>query len=647
MATVLPPSKSLKAADAGWEIANSSLIKRRAFWCLLALALAFFGLLARLYFLQIVRGSAFVAQARHNRLRPVTLPAPRGLITDRNGVVLATSRSQHNVAVVPGLLPSRRRQSEQRARLLSTLAFLLNTDPQAIEATLDEALAKQARPYDAVPIAENVDLATVARIEENKPRLSGAVLVTDELRRTYPYGSLAAHILGYSGVVNERDLERAKTQGESLGFGDRVGKSGLERQYDALLRGKHGAQIFEVDAQNRPLHQREAIAAQPGATLHLSVDLKLQLAAEKALSEARNNGAVAAIDPRNGEVLALASRPNFNPNIFELPRAQFSAAYKNLVANPGHPLLDRAVVSRFPPGSTFKMISASAGLQKGVISPNWSVTCNGGFTLGGGRRFGCWKVHGAGVNLSKALAQSCDVYFYQMALKLGDPESVGPDYLAQTARQFGLGSATHIDLPVDEAGLIPDPAWRARINKNNPDLARWYPGNTLNMSIGQGDVLATPLQMALAAGALGNGGTLWQPHLLRKSTRQGQNPKITPLTGHKIGIDAGNLQLVREGLRKVVTDGTGRACNLPQVAVAGKTGSAEDANNALPPLVVDLLRALRQAHHRHRRPGRKLRSRLGKRPAHRPLHLGSALPGANADADTSTVGFSPAQLSTS
>ena len=580
MPTILPPSRSIDTSDPGWEISDSPLIRRRAFFCLIGLALAFSALLARLYFLQVVSGSSFVAQAQSNRLRPVTVPAPRGLITDRNGIVLATSRSQHSVAVVPGLLPSARKQPAERARLLSTLAFLLQIDPKSIEPKIARALKLQARPYDTVPIAEDVDLATVTLIEENQPRLSGAVLVTDDLRRFYPDGAMAAHVLGYSGVVNERDLQRARAKGEELRFDERVGKSGIEREYDALLRGKHGEQIFEVDAQNHPLHERAPVAAQPGATLQLTLDLKLQRAAEKALGAARNNGAVAAIDPRNGEVLALASRPNFDPNIFELSRAKFSKAYQSLVATPGHPLLNRAVVSRFPPGSTFKMISASAGLQKGVVTPSTDVTCNGSFYYG--RRFGCWATHGPGINLDKALAHSCDVYFYQLGIALGDTQSTGPTYLAHIARQFGLGSKTGIDLPVDEKGLVPDPAWRARVNAKNPELAHWYPGNTLNMSIGQGDVLATPLQMALATGALANGGTLWQPHLLRKSQSAGDAPHMMAPTGHKIGVDARNLALVRHGLREVVTNGTGKACNLPQVAVAGKTGSAEDANNALP-----------------------------------------------------------------
>ncbi len=579
MPTVLPTSNSVPASGPGWEIADTSLIRRRAFISLLVLALAFFALLMRLYFLQVISGKSFASRAQSNRLRPVEVPAPRGLITDRSGVVLATSRPLRSVAVVPGLLPSARKQPAERARVIGTLAMLLQIDAQTIEPQIESALKKQGR-YDAVPIKSDIDLAAIARIEENRADLGAGVLVTDELRRVYPQGSLAGHLMGYSGIVNERDLARAKAAGTPLGAFDRVGKSGIEREYNDLLHGQHGAQVFEVDASNRPVGERAPIPATSGETLQLTLDARLQRAAEAALGRARNNGAVAAIDPRNGEVLVLASRPTFDPNTFELPRAQFSAAYRKLLATPGYPLLNRAATSRFPPGSTFKMISAAAGLQKGVIDPNWTVTCNGGYNLG--RRFGCWKVHGRGVNLGRAIAESCDVYFYEMALRLGNPQGSGPTYLAQTARKFGLGSDSGIDLPSDEAGLVPDPDWLKRVNAKHPADAKWMPGNTLNMSIGQGDVLATPLQMALATGAVANGGTLWKPHLMRKHmSTDGKTQMFVP-AGKSVGISRPNIELIRRALRQTVTSGTGKAGALPNVAVAGKTGSAEDANNVLP-----------------------------------------------------------------
>ncbi len=581
MATILPPSSKIRDTGAGWDVTDAPKIRRRALSMTLILAVVFFALLARLWFLQVVEGAQFVALAQRNRIARVPFPAPRGLILDKNGAILATSRSLHSVALVPGTLPSKKREAPERARLLGTLAFLLGTSSAGIEAQLTEATLRGGRFYDPVTIAEGIDLKTVMLIEENRPRLGKGVLITDDLKRLYPQGTLAAHVLGYTGLVTRRELNRAEEAGRDLKFDDKIGKSGLERQYNDLLMGVRGAQEYEVDARGRPERAGARLEDTPGATLHLTLDLKLQRAAETALAKARNNGALAAIDPRSGAVLALASRPTFNPNIFSLPKAQFNPIYRQIVANPGHPLLDRPVVSRFPPGSTFKIITASAGLEKGVITPGFNVTCNGGLKMG--RWFGCWQRHGAGVNLDKSLAKSCDVFYYQTALKLGDPEGSGPTYLAETARKFGLGRDTGIDLPSDEAGLIPDPAWRAKINKSRPDLARWFPGNTLNMSIGQGDVLVTPLQMALAVGAVANGGTLWKPHLLSEAVdKNGRIFKKAQPQGEKVGISAKNLALVRHGLREVVTHGTGKACALPNVSVAGKTGSAEDVHKVLP-----------------------------------------------------------------
>lgn len=581
MATVLPPSGTIRDTGAGWDVSDVAKVRRRALLSIGFLCLAFFGLLTRLWFLQVIHGTEYMAAAERNRIARVPLPAPRGLILDRNGAVLATSRSLHSVAIVPGTLPSKKREAPARAQILGTLAFLLGTSTAELENALSDAAARGGRFYDPVTVAEGVDLRTITLIEENRPRLSSAVLVTDNLKRLYPQGSLAAHVLGYTGLVTQRELDRAEAAGRDLQFDDKIGKSGLEREYDDVLMGQRGAQEYEVDARGRPVRPRAHINDKPGATLHLTLDMKLQKAAEQALAKARNNGGIAAIDPRNGEVLVLASRPTFDPNIFSLPKAQFNPIYKQIVANPGHPLLDRPVVSRFPPGSTFKMITASAGLQQGSITTGYNVTCNGGLRMG--RFFGCWQTHGPGIDLYDAFAKSCDVYFYQASLRMGNPESSGPTYLAKIARQFGLGRKTGIDLPSDEEGLVPDPAWRARINKSRPDLARWFPGNTLNMSIGQGDVLATPLQMALATSAVANGGTLWKPHLLREAiSPDGKMLRRAELHGESVGISAFNLAQVRRGMREVVTRGTGRAANLPNVTVAGKTGSAEDANNALP-----------------------------------------------------------------
>jgi penicillin-binding protein 2 len=574
-------------SDTGWNIQQQQRIHHRVWVMMAVLVLAFAGLFARLWFLQVVHGDDYLAQAEHNRLRKVPLPAPRGLILDRNGKVLATSIASHSIAIVPAALPSAKSESAKRDRLLKSLAFLLNITPQEIQAKLDDARERGANSYDPVRIALSVPLATIVHIDENKSRLGPAVLVTDDLQRSYPQGSLAAHVLGHVGLVTQDDLKRNQAaiaedpETRRLGFDDKIGKNGIERYYDDLLRGTDGSALYEVDARSRPIRRMGEVAEKPGGTLQLSIDEKMQAAAEKALAASGHTGAAVAIDPRNGEVLVLASYPTYNPNIFSLPRRQFNAAYKKLADNTQHPFLDRALNSRFPPGSTFKLVTGAAVLQKGAVTPNTIFNCPGGLRVGE-RYFRCWAVHG-NVNIVDALAHSCDVYFYNAALRLGDPESSGPTYLAQVARQFGLGTEMGIDLPGESAGLIPDPAWRKRINADRPDLAQWYPGNTVNMAIGQGDVLATPLQIASVTATVANGGTWWKPHLL-KDVRDlnGKIIQTEKTQSHNVGIDPKNIEWVRRGMRATVTSGTGSVVDFPWLQVAGKTGSAEDVHHDLP-----------------------------------------------------------------
>jgi len=567
----------------GWGVGDPNGVKRRAYIGVALVSLAFCGLLGRLWYLQVLEGTEMLAQAKHNRVRHVPLRAPRGLVLDRHGVVLATSRALHSVALVPAALPSARTAPADRQAILGTLAFLLHITVDDIEATLQEARDLHSQIYDPVRIAEGVDLKTITLIEENKYRLGPAVLVTNDLARSYPNGALAAHVLGYTGSVTEEDIAASQDANRdpslrTLRYDDVIGKGGIERQYDNLLRGEPGSEDYEVDARQNPLRLRGTVKETPGQTVMLSIDARLQTAAEQALAAAANNGAVAAIDPRNGEVLALASRPGYDPNIFSLPRDQFKPIYQALVKDSNNPLIDRAVTSRFPPGSTFKMVTASAGLQQGTTSTSTVTNCAGGLRLG--RFFGCWQVHGD-VDLATAISRSCDVFFYQAALRMGDPEGSGPTYLATIARQFGLGSRTGIDLPVDGAGLIPDPAWRRKVNAGNADLMHWYPGNTLNMAIGQGDVLVTPLQMAMVTAAVANGGTLWQPHLLH-GVQTDSGYKYEGSKGTNVGISEANLNIVRAAMRKCVVEGTGHAVTLPNVEIAGKTGSAEDSHHDLP-----------------------------------------------------------------
>jgi penicillin-binding protein 2 len=593
MATSFRPQSG--AGKIGWNIAEPQSVRLRVWLLAGFLALAFVGLGARLWYLQVFEGESYLAQAKRNRVRRVPLPAPRGLILDRHGKVLATSRAAHAVAIVPAALPSAKSDGARRAEILRTLGYLLKTSPDEIEKQIAQAKEKGGSPYDPVRVTDGADLKTITLVEENKPRLGPAVLVTDEIARRYPNGKLAAHVLGYTGGVTEREMERSEIKAAKdprarrLRFDDTVGKIGVEDFYDATLAGVSGSAMYEVDARSQPTRRLDTIPEKAGKTLVLTLDAKLQEAAEKALAGASNSGAAVAIDVRNGEILALASNPAFDPNIFSLSRrdprrqSELRRLLESNVPNKSRKkyFYNRAVTSHYPPGSTYKMVTATAGLEKGIISPTSPVfVCNGGLRMG--RFFGCWSTHGT-QNLMQAMANSCDVYFYQMALRLGNPEGSGPAFLAEISRKFGMGSPTGIDLPTDGKGLVPDPAWRKAINKSRPDLARWFPGNTLNMSIGQGDVLATPLQMAMVTAAVANGGTLWQPRVM-KEVRDTNNKVLTRAKpqGRPVGVAAQNLAIVRRAMREVVTSGTGRGMALPQVSIAGKTGSAEDDNHGLP-----------------------------------------------------------------
>ena len=593
MATSFRPQSA--AGKIGWNIAEPQSVRLRVWLLAVFLAIAFGGLGARLWYLQVFEGENYLAQAKRNRVRSVPLPAPRGLILDRNGTVLATSRAAHAVAVVPAALPSAKNDAARRAEILKTLGYLLKTSPAEIEKQIAEARKKGGNAYDPVRVADGADLKTITLVEENKPRLGPAVLVTDEIARVYPKGKMAAHVLGYTGGVTEREMARSEIAAEKdpkarrLRFDDNVGKIGVEDFYDATLAGTSGSAMYEVDARSQPTRRLDTIPEKAGNTLVLTIDAKLQEAAEKALAGASNSGAAVAIDVRTGEILALASNPNFDPNVFSLSRrdprrqSELRRLLESGTANNKRKkyFYNRAVTSHYPPGSTYKMVTATAGLEKGIVSPNSPVfVCNGGLRLG--RFFGCWSTHGT-QNLMQAMQNSCDVYFYQLALRLGNPEGSGPTYLAEISRKFGMGSPTGIDLPTDGKGLVPDPAWRKEINKSRPDLARWFPGNTLNMSIGQGDVLATPLQMAMVTAAVANGGTIWQPHVMRE-VRDTKNKVVSNAKprGQSVGVAAKNLEIVRRSMRQVVTSGTGKGVALPQVSIAGKTGSAEDDNHGLP-----------------------------------------------------------------
>jgi penicillin-binding protein 2 len=408
-------------------------------------------------------------------------------------------------------------------------------------------------------------LEIVARVSELRMKLPGVSVELDQIR-SYPDGTSVAHIVGHLGEISKEELEAAEKAGKDYKPGDYVGKDGLEAQYEDVLRGVDGGKQVEVNALGmvvRVLGEKPSI---PGKTLRLTIDRDLQIAARRALGS--QVGAAVAVDPRNGEVLAMVSSPAYDPNIF-VKRVKASD-WERIIRHKGRPMQNRCVYNVYPPGSTFKPVTAIAGLRYGLCSVNTTVNCPGYLMFG--RRFGCWRVHGR-VGFMKAIAESCDVWFYQLGHRLGI------DRLAKVAREFGLGSATGIDLPHESrrrdggVGTIPDTQWK-RKRFNQP----WWPGETLSCAIGQGYIQVSPLQMALVSAAVANNGKIYKPFLVKEVLKPDGTVvrRTKPEVQHVVDSPADEFELVRKGMRLAVTSGTGRVADIPDVAVAGKTGSAED-----------------------------------------------------------------------
>ncbi len=519
------------------------------------IALLFLALVARLWFLQIVQGDDFHTQAQANQARRIRTRAPRGVIVDRAGRLLAANRSRFAIYATPDVL--------QNPAVLNRLAALLHADPDSIRQAITDG---QQNPSDPLRVALDVPMTTVTQIEENRPFLPG-VSTAPEPVRWYPNGPLAAHLLGTMGRINPDEWKTRRASGYFPD--DFLGKTGLEREYEPYLHGTPGGTDVQIDARGRRVRTLDTASATPGGTLTLALDARVQAAAENALRARGWTGAAVALNPQTGAVLAMASAPSFDPDAFSTGIT--SANWKPLAQSSTHPLLDRTLDAMYPPGSTFKPIIAAAGLQTGAITTHSSVYCTGSYHLGRAR-FGCWQRHGA-TDFYKAIALSCDVFFYQAG------QRIGPDKMATYAKAFGLAEKTGIDLPSEDIGSIPSPAWKAkRFARNGPAFTQWFGGDTLHMAIGQGDVLTTPLQMARVAATVANDGDVLRPYVVQKVTNADtgqvtfQNARTVV---RHVPVSAANMDAVRRGMRQTVTNGTGKVVNFSQVAVAAKTGSAQ------------------------------------------------------------------------
>jgi penicillin-binding protein 2 len=382
------------------------------------------------------------------------------------------------------------------------------------------------------------------------------------LKNYYPKEILASHVLGYVGQITDEELDQFAEQGYH--GGDWIGKSGLERIYDPSLHGQDGGFLIEVDARGRQVRVIRHLLPQAGKDLVLTLDAKLEAMAEDRLRRTGHPGAVVLIDPQSGGLLTLASSPGFNPNLF-LPLGN-SQDRQALLADPDLPLYNRAIQALYPPGSTFKIITALAASEDHRLNPDERVYCNGSYTLGKERRiFHCWRLKGHGsVDFLEGIAQSCDVYFYQLG------EKIGPESIEHMAKIFGLGQATGVDLPHEKKWPLPL-AWKIAHHQH------WQGGDTLNYAIGQGALQLTPLQMASMMATFANGGSIYQPFLVMESHRFGEEPEHLggPHMVAHLALSDSSLTLLRKGLTQVVRSGTGVAAKLVDFDVAGKTGTAQ------------------------------------------------------------------------
>ncbi len=552
---------------------------------LLMIALILFGVLGfRLWFLQILTGDVYADQSKNNRQREVVVEAPRGVIYDKNYKILVENRAGLTVGLLPMDMPDPKKDPQGFQMEISKLSLLLGVSETDLRSSYDKA---KKDPYVTYTVKEDVaENPVVAYLKEHSEEYPGVEVETSFLR-SYPFKSLATHVLGYVGQVSAEDLDQQ--QFAALKGGASIGKSGVERQYDSQLRGTDGKKTVEVDAAGRPLKFLETIPAKPGNNLVLSIDSDLQKAAEDAIVDGirRANdagyknaagGAVVALDPNTGQVLAMASYPDYDPSLWVGGMAADKFAELNDPAA-HQPLINRAISGLYPAGSTFKPFVAAAALNAGLITPDTIFNCVGKFSVKG-QTWKCWKTDGHGdVNLIQAIEQSCDVYFYNVGyLMWKQPTSV----LQNGVGLFGFGKTTGIDLPNETVGSrVPDPTWKAGYYKNPIDQA-WKPGDDINLAIGQGDLLVTPLQMAVALSALANGGTVYVPHVGYQITDASGNVihQIDPEPASELGMSSDVLSPVRQGMRLVTSDPTGTAYSTFKdfpIAVAGKTGTAQKA----------------------------------------------------------------------
>lgn len=552
-------------------------------------------LLVRLWVMQVLNGDSYAAQAQNNRIREFSLEAPRGRIFDRNGVPLVTNRSSLAVSVDPTddvvrkLLVRYRSEdtaddptSRELDEVFGPLATMLGMSTGDVFERVADINQHALRPR---VVAYDVSQGVVAQLLERQTEFPW-VRVEEIAVREYPNGAVGAHVLGYTGVISQAEYKNSAEYAD-YELGDTVGKTGAERQFEGVLQGDKGWRRLEVNASGKPQRVIDEQPARPGNDIRLTIDIAVQKVVEEqlagALAEAHRQGytkakagAAVVVDVKTGEVLAMASAPTYDPAAFLGGISTAEWARLNDKASE-YPLNNRAVMAAYPPASTFKAVTGAAGLEAGITYENKTYVCRGRWTeMGKQWPKWCWKRSGHGtISLRRGIEESCDTVFYEIGYQFYKRKN---EELQAHARSFGLGSKTGIDLPGEVAGRVPDAAWKKQFNRNYPEYQMWLPGDTVNMAIGQGDMLASPLQMASVYAGLGNGGDVMRPHVLKEvldsegSIARSVESEVLARTE----LSDTTLAVLKRSLVGVTREGTARgAFSGLGVAVAGKTGTAE------------------------------------------------------------------------
>lgn len=525
-------------------------VKQRLNWLLIFMVICFSILVISLWYLQMIKGEEFRERAIENCIRSLVEDAPRGRIYDRQEKLLVTNRPVVVVSIIPAEVDDLEKLSEK-------LSKIIGISPEEISQIVKNY---RENPFKPVKILDDCNINKIIEIEERKDELKGVVLEVKP-RRDYLYHDFAAHSLGYVGEIDKEELQQfgnPKFQG-----GDIIGKAGLEKYYDDILRGEKGGKEVEVDALGQEiailLYQKPV----PGNDLILTIDRDLQLYGENLLFGKK--GSIIVSDPNNGEILALVNRPSFNPNIFA--NRISSSDWQRLSSDAEYPLTNRSVQGVYSPGSIFKVVTAIAALEEGVTDRKRQIYCSGSFELAG-QVFICWKETGHGsLSIVDGIAHSCNIYFYTLG------KDLGIERFNKYMQKFGLGEKTGIDLPEEAIGTIPSAQWKKREVKEI-----WFPGDTINLSIGQGYLLLTPLQVHNLITTIAAEGEVYKLHLVKKIISADGNTveEIKPEIYRKVDFSPDTFKIIKEGLRQTILKGTGWRANIKESTVAGKTGTAQN-----------------------------------------------------------------------